>query len=304
MNQSGVLLKSELDLPSFISGKVRDTYLLGEVLLIIATDRISAFDVILPCGIPNKGKVLNQISGFWFEKTRHIIKNHLIEVVTSQTDLNIYLGKGTIKTFPEYIAGRSMIVKKAERLPVECVVRGYLAGSGWSEYKKHGTVCGVNLPRGLIKSQKLPEPIFTPTTKAEAGHDMPMTMAEMSGIFGVELTNKLKATCLAIYNYAQDYAAARGFIIADTKMEFGIDDDSLIMIDELLTPDSSRFWDIERYKPGQAQDSFDKQPVRDWLEKTGWNKEPPAPLLPDDVIESTANRYQAAFERLTEETLK
>ena len=233
-----------------------------------------------------------------------MIKNHLIEMVTEKTDLNDYLVKGPKKVFPSYLAGRSMVVKKAERLPVECVVRGYLAGSGWSEYRKQGTVCGVSLPKGLVESQKLPEPIFTPTTKAEAGHDMPMTISEMCNIFGSELAEKLKATCLALYNYARDYASTRGFIIADTKMEFGMDGGSLILIDELLTPDSSRFWDIERYKPGQTQNSFDKQPVRDWLEKTGWNKEPPAPMLPGDIIESTAKRYQATFERLTGEKLK
>ena len=285
---SGVLLKSVLDLPSFISGKVRDTYLLEDYLLIVATDRISAFDVILPCGIPNKGKVLNQISGFWFDKTRHIVKNHLVEMVTVKTNLN----------------GRSMFVKKAERLPLECVVRGYLAGSGWSEYKKQGTVCGVKLPPGLVESQRLPEPIFTPTTKAEAGHDMPMTMPEMKGIFGGALAEKLRATCLAVYNYASDYAASRGFIIADTKMEFGMDGGSLILIDELLTPDSSRFWEVKSYKAGRAQDSFDKQPVRDWLETTAWNKEPPAPMLPCHVIESTAKRYESAFERLTGQRLQ
>lgn len=302
--QTGVLLKSELDLPAFISGKVRDTYLLGDHLLIVVTDRISAFDVILPCGIPNKGKVLNQISGFWFDKTKQIVTNHVVEMVTTKTDLNKYLPKGSKKEFPGYLVDRSMVVKKAQRLSVECVVRGYLAGSGWSEYKKQGTVCGVNLPKGLVESQKLPEPIFTPTTKADAGHDMPMTMAEMCSLFGNELAGKLKETCLKVYDYARDCAATRGFIIADTKMEFGIADGNLIIIDELLTPDSSRFWDTERYKPGQAQDSFDKQPVRDWLETTGWNKAPPAPMLPSDVIESTSKRYATAFERLTGQKLK
>ncbi len=224
-------------------------------------------------------------------------------MVTAKTDINDYLVKGAKFSFPGYLAGRSMIVKKANRLPVECVVRGYLAGSGWSEYKKHGTICGVSLPKGLVESQKLQEPIFTPTTKAEAGHDMPMTMVEMRGLFGDSLADKIKNTCLAIYNYARDYASTRGFIIADTKMEFGMDGEDLILIDELLTPDSSRFWDIERYTPGQSQDSFDKQPVRDWLEKTGWNKEPPAPVLPADVIASTAKRYEIAFERLAGQKL-
>ncbi len=300
MNQKpSILKKSELDLPVFISGKVRDTYHLGEQLLIVATDRISAFDVVLDCGIPNKGKVLNQRSAFWFEKTKHLIKNHLIEMVTDKSDLNRYLGQGFITKYPAYLSGRSMVVKKAERLSIECVVRGYLAGSGWSEYKKQGTVCGIKLPPGLVESQEIPQPIFTPTTKAEAGHDMPITMAEVSKMFGDILANKLRATSLSIYNYARDYARTRGFIIADTKMEFGLDQSDLILIDELLTPDSSRFWDIERYKAGQPQDSFDKQPVRDWLETTSWNKEAPAPMLPDDVITGTAKRYETAFERLT-----
>ena len=301
--QKGVLLKSELDLPAFISGKVRDTYELGERLLIVATDRISAFDVVLPYGIPNKGKVLNQLSAFWFDRTKHIIPNHLVEMATDKTDLNRYLVKGSKKTFPAYLAGRSMVVKKAQRLPIECVVRGYLSGSGWSEYKKRGTVCGIVLPKGLVESQELPEPIFTPTTKAEAGHDMPMIMNDVTSKFGGELAENLRATSLAIYSFARDYARSRGFIIADTKMEFGLDGGNLILIDELLTPDSSRFWDIERYKPGRTQDSLDKQPVRDWLETTGWNKEPPAPMLPDDVIASTAKRYEMAFERLTGEKL-
>jgi phosphoribosylaminoimidazole-succinocarboxamide synthase len=299
-----VLLKSELDLPNFISGKVRDTYMLGEHLLIVATDRISAFDVVLPCGIPNKGKVLNQLSAFWFDKTKHIVRNHLVEMVSGKTNLNKYLAGGVKKTFPAFLAGRSMVVEKAHRLPVECVVRGYISGSGWAEYKKYVTVCGIKLPAGLVESQELRQPIFTPTTKAEAGHDLPISMSDVASKFGVELAEKLKATSLAIYIYARDYARSRGFIIADTKMEFGLDGGKLILIDELLTPDSSRFWDIERYKPGQAQDSFDKQPVRDWLETTGWNKEPPAPVLPDDVIASTAKRYETAFERLTGKKLE
>ncbi|MGA3094559.1 MAG: phosphoribosylaminoimidazolesuccinocarboxamide synthase [Dehalococcoidales bacterium] len=302
--RKGILLKSELDLPPFINGKVRDTYNLGEHLLIVATDRISAFDVVLPVGIPTKGKVLNQLSAVWFEKTGHIVQNHLVEVVTGKTDLNKYLLNNRKKAFPAYLAGRSMVVKKTQRLSVECVVRGYLAGSGWAEYKKQGTVCGIKLPAGLVESQELPEPIFTPTTKANAGHDMPMTIAEARNMFGSELAEKLKATCLSIYSYARDYAKTRGFIIADTKMEFGLENGKLILIDELLTPDSSRFWDIERYEPGRPQDSFDKQPLRDWLEKAGWNKEPPAPMLPEDVIASTAKRYETAFERLTGKKLR
>jgi phosphoribosylaminoimidazole-succinocarboxamide synthase len=297
--QKGVLLKSALDLPTFINGKVRDTYELGEHLLIVATDRISAFDVVLPAGIPNKGKVLNQLSAFWFEKTAHIVPNHVVEPVTKKSNLEYYLLKGSKVQFPGYLAGRSMVVKKAVRLSVECVVRGYLAGSGWSEYKRQGTVCGIKLPDELVESQELPEPIFTPTTKAEAGHDMPMTMAEVGKMLGAGLAEKIKTISLAIYSYARDYAKSRGFIIADTKMEFGLDGSDLILIDELLTPDSSRFWDIERYEMGRPQDSFDKQPLRDWLENSGWNKEPPAPMLPANVLTSTAKRYETAFERLT-----
>ncbi len=297
--QKGILLKSELALPTFISGKVRDTYNLGEHLLIVATDRISAFDVVLPAGIPNKGKVLNQLSAFWFEKTAHIVPNHVVEPVTNKSKLSSYLPKRIKVKFPGYLAGRSMVVKKARRLTVECVVRGYLAGSGWSEYKKQSTVCGIKLPAGLVESQELPEPIFTPTSKADAGHDMPMSMDDVIHTFGYGLGTKLKETSLAIYNYACSYAKTRGFIIADTKMEFGLDGRDLILIDELLTPDSSRFWDVERYEAGRPQDSFDKQPLRDWLEKSGWNKEPPAPMLPDDVITSTAKRYATAFERIS-----
>jgi len=297
--QKGILLKSELDLPAFLNGKVRDTYELGEHLLIVATDRISAFDVVLPAGIPNKGKVLNQLSAFWFEKTAQIVPNHVVEPVTKNSKLDRYLPKGSKVKFPGYLAGRSMVVKKAARLSIECVVRGYLAGSGWSEYKRQGTVCGIKLPDGLVESQELPEPIFTPTTKAEAGHDLPMTAADVRHMFSEGLGSKLQDTSIAIYNYARDFAKTRGFIIADTKMEFGLDGGNLIIIDELLTPDSSRFWDIERYEQGRPQDSFDKQPLRDWLEKSGWNKEPPAPMLPADVIASTAKRYETAFERLT-----
>jgi phosphoribosylaminoimidazole-succinocarboxamide synthase len=301
--EPGVLLESNLDLPVFIKGKVRDTYVLGDHLLVVATDRISAFDVVLPCGVPDKGKVLNQISAFWFDKTRHIVQNHLSEVVTRSSDLSLYIDSQPKTKFPAFLEGRSMIVERAEKLSVECVARGYLAGSGWSEYKKQGTVCGVKLPGGLVESQQLPKPIFTPTTKAEVGHDMPMTFAEVQSKFGKEMATTLRDTTLALYNYAREYAKTRGFIIADTKVEFGLKDGKLILIDELLTPDSSRFWDIELYKVGQAQDSFDKQPVRDWLEKSGWNKTPPAPMLPDEVINSTSQRYITAFERLTGQKL-
>ncbi len=294
-----IILQTKLGLPLFIRGKVRDTYELGDKLLIVATDRISAFDVILPNGIPNKGKVLNLLSAFWFEKTRDIIPNHMVEVVTQETSFKKYLPQGAAFSPPASLSGRSMVVQRAKRLPLECVVRGYLSGSGWAEYKKKGSICGVPLPAGLVESQELPEPIFTPTTKAEAGHDMPMTMPEVIDMLGKQVAHAVSEKSIAIYKFARDYARKRGFIIADTKMEFGLAGGELILIDELLTPDSSRFWDTMKYKVGQPQDSFDKQPVRDWLEATGWNKEPPAPALPPEVVASTAQRYQTAYERIT-----
>ncbi|MEE8194309.1 MAG: phosphoribosylaminoimidazolesuccinocarboxamide synthase [Dehalococcoidales bacterium] len=293
-----VLLTTDLPLPLFIRGKVRDTYELGNKLLIVATDRISAFDVILPCGIPHKGRVLNQLSAFWFEKTANLVPNHLLAVVDDTRRLDSYLSAASRFPYPAYLNGRSMIVRKARRIPVECVVRGYLSGSAWAEYQKQGTVSGIPLPKGLKESQELPRPIFTPTTKAEEGHDMPLSMAEVKELVGNSLAEKMKEKSLAIYSYAREYAISRGFIIADTKLEFGLDDGRLILIDELLTPDSSRFWDTELYKVGQPQDSFDKQPVRDWLTGSGWDKEPPAPELPEEVIDSTSKRYQQAYERL------
>ena len=292
-----VLLTTELPLPLFIRGKVRDTYGLGSRLLIVATDRISAFDVILPCGIPHKGRVLNQLSAFWFEKTANLVPNHLLEVVTDAASLTRYLPAPD--GYPDYLNGRSMVVRKAQRIPVECVIRGYLAGSAWAEYQEQGTVSGISLAKGLKESQELPRPIFTPTTKAEEGHDMPLSMDEVKKLVGNSLAEEMKEKSLAIYNYARKYAIGCGFIIADTKLEFGLDDGRLILIDELLTPDSSRFWDISLYKVGQPQDSFDKQPVRDWLAGSGWNKEPPAPMLSEEVIDSTSKRYQQAYERLT-----
>lgn len=301
---SSVLLNTNLPLPLFIRGKVRDTYDLGNLLLIIATDRISAFDSVLPCGIPNKGRVLNQLSAFWFEKTKNLVPNHLIEVVDDIHCLDAYLPSENRFPYPSYLTGRSMIVKKAKRTPIECVVRGYLSGSAWAEYQQHGTVSGSILPKGLQESQELPQPLFTPTTKAESGHDLPLSMDEMKGLVGEALAEELKEKSLAIYSYAQEYARARGIIIADTKMEFGLDNDKLTLIDELLTPDSSRFWDTAQYKVGQSQPSYDKQPVRDWLIQAGWNKEPPAPMLPPEVIEATGKRYQQAYERLTGEKLK
>ena len=294
-----VLLNSELPLPIFVKGKVRDTYDLGKQLLIVATDRISAFDVVLPCGIPDKGRVLNQISAYWFAETKKIIPNHVIEVVNDPCVLGKYVPANKRFAYTTYLAGRSMIVKKVKRLPVECVVRGYLAGSAWAEYQKSGTAFGLPLPKGMLESQELPEPLFTPTTKADTGHDMPMTIEEMGKEIGMTMANNIKEKNLAIYNFARRQAIGKGIIIADTKFEFGLEDGKLIVIDEMLTPDSSRFWDARLYKAGQSQPSYDKQPVRDWLTKSGWNKEPPAPMLPLEVIESTSRIYRTAYERLT-----
>jgi len=297
-------LTTDLPLPLFVRGKVRDTYDLGKYLLIIATDRLSAFDVVLPCGIPDKGRILNQISAYWFEQTKQIIPNHVVATVDDVKILDKYLPAGKRFKYPEYLAGRSMIVRKLERLPIECVVRGYLAGSAWSEYQQKGKVLWTNLPKGLKESQELPEPLFTPTTKADTGHDEPMTMAAIKKLVGAAVAEQVQEKCLAVYNYARKQAIAKGIIIADTKMEFGLDKGKLILIDELLTPDSSRFWDVKLYKVGQSQPSLDKQPVRDWLTKSGWNKEPPAPMLPDEVIASTSRIYRTAYERLTGKKLR
>ncbi len=294
-----VLLDTDLSLPLFIRGKVRDTYDLGNRLLIIATDRISAFDVVLPCGIPSKGLVLNQLSAFWFNQTRDSVPNHLVEAVDDVHCLDAYLSAESRFPYPSYLAGRSMVVKKVKRILVECVMRGYLAGSAWEEYQQYGTISGLPLPKGLKQSQELPQPLFTPTTKAETGHDQPLSMGEVKKLVGDHIAEEMEEKSLAVYNYAQQYAIARGIIIADTKFEFGLDGDKLILIDELLTPDSSRFWDASLYKVGQSQPSFDKQPVRDWLTESGWNKEPPAPMLPPEVIEATTRRYEQAYEKLT-----
>ena len=293
----------ETELPNLhYRGKVRDTYEMGDgQFLLIATDRVSAFDVILPNGIPDKGAVLNQLSAFWFERTSHIVPNHLIDVVNDVNWLNATYGERVCSgyySYPDYVARRSMIVRRAERVDVECVVRGYISGSAWAEYQRSGTICGITLPRDLSESDRLPEPIFTPTTKAETGHDEPITLDEMKDIVGEPLTQEIVTKSLAVYDFAAQYARGRGFIIADTKMEFGIVNGSLILIDELLTPDSSRFWDVETYSPGKPQPSFDKQPLRDWLASSGWNKEPPAPELPSEVVEDTAQRYREAYRRL------
>jgi len=297
-----VLLQT--DLPNlYYQGKVRDTYEIdSDRFLLVVTDRVSAFDSVLPAGIPDKGIVLNQLSAFWFEQTSHIVPNHLIDVVNDINWLNKMYGERVCSGYyslPEYLERRAMIVKRAERIDIECIVRGYLSGSAWAEYQESGTACGISLPKGLSESEKLPHILFTPTTKADTGHDEPITVEQMKKLIGEVLTLEIMEKSLAIYEYAVTYAYSRGIIIADTKMEFGLLNGKLILIDELLTPDSSRFWDAATYSPGKQQPSFDKQPLRDWLVSSGWNKEPPAPELPADVIEGTAERYRTAYSRIT-----
>lgn len=288
-----VLMEADLkDIKFFRRGKVRDIYKLQDYLLIIATDRVSAFDVVLPNGIPGKGKVLTQISLYWFNQMRGIIENHIIATDVKDYPKNLYKYKDTLE-------GRSMLVRKAKPLPVECIVRGYLSGSGWKEYKEKGTVCGIRLPEGLVESSRLNEPIFTPSTKAEEGHDINISFDDMKKIIGVEITERLKDVSLEVYKKARETAEKKRIIIADTKMEFGIYEDKIILIDELLTPDSSRFWSIKDYKPGKGQDSFDKQIVRDYLLTLDWDKKPPAPELPPEIVKKTAERYKEILEILT-----
>ena len=284
----------QTDLPNlFHRGKVRDTYDLGDRLLMVATDRISAFDVVLPNGIPDKGRVLTQLSAFWFDLTSNVVPSHFLRLIDG-TEV-----EGVPFAIPPELIGRSMLIHKAKRLDVECVARGYLAGSGWVEYQETGKVCGIPLPSGLRESDELPEPIFTPATKAESGHDINISFEEVVEMVGERTASVIRARTLAVYGFARDYARERGIIIADTKLEFGWVDDELIVIDEVLTPDSSRFWPVDGYQPGQAQPSFDKQFVRDWLISIGWNREPPPPVLPDDVVEGTADKYREAFRKLT-----
>lgn len=292
-----VLIETNLPLTLLHRGKVRDNYELGDKLLIVASDRISAFDVVLPCGIPDKGRVLNLLSAFWFEKTAHLIPNHLIEVVRDARQLRRYQPGKT--DLPDSLAQRSMVVRKAERVAVECIVRGYLSGSAWAEYSANGTIHGAPAQPGLKESDRLPQPLFTPTTKADTGHDEPLSVGDLVAQVGRSLAEQLEEKSLAIYAFAEQYARTRGIIIADTKMEFGFLGTQLILIDELLTPDSSRFWDASGYQPGRAQPSFDKQMVRDWLTATGWNKEPPAPMLPEHLIQKTSEKYAEVYHRLT-----
>ncbi|MGH2584229.1 MAG: phosphoribosylaminoimidazolesuccinocarboxamide synthase [Dehalococcoidia bacterium] len=286
------LMETQLPAPRY-QGKVRDTYDLGDRLLIVATDRMSAFDVVMGRGIPDKGAVLTQLSAFWFERIDTVVPTHFIRLAdgTDADDLPFPL--------PPELIGRSMIVYKARRLDAECIARGYLAGSGWAEYKRSGTVCGIRLPAGLEESQQLPEPIFTPSTKAAVGHDENITYEQLVELVGADAANVLRLRSLAVYRYGWQFAAERGIVIADTKFEFGERNGEVILIDEALTPDSSRFWPLDRYRPGGPQPSFDKQPLRDWLEATGWDKTPPPPDLPDDVVEATAERYREAYRRLT-----
>jgi len=288
----------------FVQGKVRDTYDLGEHLLIVVTDRISAYDVVLPCGIPNKGAVLNQMSAFWFQETASMMPNHVVETIDDISRLDAYIPAQSRFPYPSYLAGRSMVVKKVERVLAECVARGYISGSAWAEYSEHGTINGQPMPKGLQESEEFPQPLFTPTTKADDGHDEPLTPGEMNELVGEDIARQLAEKTIAIYNYAREYARARGLIIADTKMEFGLDDGRLILIDELLTPDSSRFWEAKLYRVGQSQPSYDKQPVRDWVAGSGWDKKPPAPALPPEVIQQTTDRYRQAYERLSGRKLR
>jgi len=273
-------------------GKVRDVYDAGEHYLIVATDRISAFDVVLPNGIPGKGKVLTQISIHWFSQVADIIENHLVATEVDDFPAKLRAHRGLLE-------GRSMLVKKAGVLPVECIVRGYLSGSGWKEYKQAGTVCGIALPAGLVESSRLAAPIFTPSTKAEAGHDINIAFAEMAAIVGADLAARLRDAALGVYGRGRELAGKRGIIIADTKMEFGIFEGRLILIDELLTPDSSRFWSAQSYQPGRGQDSWDKQIVRDYLLTLAWDQTYPGPKLPDEIVKKAAARYQEIYEILT-----
>ena len=274
-------------------GKVRDLYDAGDALLMSASDRISAFDVVLPTLIPDKGRVLTGLSLFWFDRLSDVIDNHLITADAREFP-------PPFDADPE-LRGRAMLVKRADVVKMECVARGYLSGSGWKEYRKRGLVCGVPLPAGLVESAKLPEAIFTPTTKASEGHDMPLTFEEAVDLVGRGLAEKLRELTVGIYERAAEIALERGIILADTKFEFGFADGELLLVDEVLTPDSSRFWPVDRYAPGGPQPSFDKQYVRDWLDASGWNREPPPPALPDEVVEQTAARYREAYERITGE---
>jgi phosphoribosylaminoimidazole-succinocarboxamide synthase len=285
-----------IDRPVFIRGKVRDVYDLGDSLLIVVTDRISAFDVVFDELIPDKGVVLNSISAFWFNLTRDIVPNHVITTDPGEYPLGL-------DRYAEQLAGRSMLVRKIRMLPAECIVRGYLEGSALKEYRQSGTVSGMAMPAGLRQADRLPDPIFTPSTKAEAGHDINITFEELGSLIGADLAADVRRKSLDLYNFAANYARSRGIILCDTKFEFGLLDGQLVIADEIFTPDSSRFWELAEYEPGHAQKSFDKQFLREWLETLDWDKTPPPPALPADVIEKTAAKYRDAYRRLTGQEL-
>jgi phosphoribosylaminoimidazole-succinocarboxamide synthase len=303
MSQTPVMTTQLDGLELLNRGKVRDIYRVPaeksggkEMLLLVATDRISAFDVVLPNGVPDKGKVLTQTSAFWFRKLADVVPNH---VVTTDVDQM----PAAVKKHAAVLRGRSTLGKRCDPFPVECVVRGYLAGSGLKEYAATGAVCGIKLPPGLVESSKLPQPIFTPSTKAEKGHDENIDFEKMASIVGRPTAEKLRDLTLTLFTRASEYAATRGILLADTKFEFGLDDGRITLIDEALTPDSSRYWEAAKWTPGKAQQSYDKQPVRDWLETTGWNKKPPAPVMPPDAVAATSKRYREIYERLSGEKL-
>ena len=292
MNNEPLLQLDLPGVPKIKSGKVREVFDLGDRLLFVATDRISAFDCVMPNGIPRKGEVLTQLSHFWFGQTESLVPNHLLAKADEPLP-------PPLQPFAAQLAGRSMIVKKATPLTIECVVRGYLAGSGWKEYQRSQTVCGIPLPAGLQESSELPAPIFTPATKAETGHDENIPFETAAQLVGADIAERARDLSLRIYNFARDYARQRGIIIADTKFEFGLFNGELLLIDEVLTPDSSRFWPADKFQPGQAQPSFDKQFVRDYLETLAWDKSPPAPSLPSLIVSRTQAKYLEAYERLT-----
>ncbi|HLZ69299.1 MAG TPA: phosphoribosylaminoimidazolesuccinocarboxamide synthase [Dehalococcoidia bacterium] len=289
-----VLMQAEIPgIQPLHRGKVRDTFDLGDRLLMVATDRVSAFDVIMAQGIPGKGELLSRLSAFWFEKVDSVVPTHLLRIATGAPDDELPFA------LPPALAGRSLIVRKAERINAECIVRGYLAGTAWAEYRRSGAVCGMRLPPDLEESQQLPEPIFTPSTKEEHGHDRNISYAEFVQLVGHDAANVIRLRSLATYRFAAEYARRRGLILADTKFEFGFIDGELCLIDEALTPDSSRFWPLDGYRPGRPQPSFDKQLLRDWLSASGWNKEPPPPALPAEIVQRTSAAYQQAYRRLT-----
>lgn len=288
-----VLLQTDMpDIKFLRKGKVRDIYEVDDYLLLVASDRISAFDVVLPNGIPGKGRLLTQISLYWFRQMEGIIKNHIVA-----TEVRDY--PAICRKYEDQLEGRSMLVKKAKPMPVECIVRGYLSGSGWKEYQKSGTVCKMKLPEGLVESSKLPDPIFTPSTKAEEGHDVNISFEEMVEIVGREAGEKLRYVSLKVYTRARDLAEKKGIIIADTKFEFGMFNNELIFIDEVLTPDSSRFWSANTYQPGKGQDSYDKQIIRDYLLSLDWDQTYPGPVLPDNIVEKAIARYKEIFDIIT-----